>query len=358
MLRYTIIIFLAITVILSSCVADDFFGLSSFGEIKEIEVANQAGQARIDSKNKAIQLDIPGGVPLDQLEVQVLTISTFAKSEVEVGDIVDLREDLTITVTAEDGTKTIWTVEAFVASSTPQLPNSDFQLWHQVNAGYFEPGEDQSSTIWGTGNPGGAILDKIATTPVEIENGNNAARLVTLDNGFVGQIAGTPITAATIYTGRFDPDNIDLNDPRAAVVLGTLFSGRPKAFKLRYQYRPGVENKDRQGNSLSYGDELDIYLFLEVRTGNKAKRLATGWFRSGEEKSEMTDLEVPLVYGPLDSSFPSELLPVDGFVPADSLEFALPTHLSFLATSSFEGASFAGAVGSELVIDDLELIYE
>ncbi len=30
----------------------------------------------------------------------------------------------------------------------------------------------------------------------------------------------------------------------------------------------------------------------------------------------------------------------------------------WLATSSFEGASFAGAVGSELVIDDLELIYE
>ncbi len=357
MARYTFIA-LTITILIGSCVGDDYFGLSSFGEIKEIEVANQAGQARIDSKNKTIQLDIPGGVPLDQLEVQVLTLSTFAEADIAVGDLVDLREELTISVTAEDGTITIWTVTAFVASSTPQLPNSDFQLWHQVNAGYFEPGEDQSSTIWGTGNPGGAILDKIATTPIEIENGNNAARLVTLDNGFVGQIAGTPITAATIYTGRFDPDNIDLNDPRAAVVLGTLFSGRPEAFSLRYKYVPGSVNKDRQGNTLSYGDQLDIYMFLEVRSGNKARRLATGWFRSGDEVTDMTDLEVQLIYGTLDSSFPDELLPADGFVPADSSEFALPTHLSFLATSSFDGAKFAGAVGSELIIDDLELIYE
>jgi hypothetical protein len=182
--------------------------------------------------------------------------------------------------------------------------------------------------------------------------------LETLDNGFIGGIVGTPITAATIYTGKFNSDNIDLDNPRAAVDLGTPFAGRPAAFTFNYQYVPGLENKDREGNLLDYDDQLDIYLFLEVRQGNSVKRLATGWFRSGEQVEDVTAKQVDLVYGTLDDeSYPEELLPEDGYVSDDSLDFILPTHISFLATSSFEGDKFAGAIGSTLIIDDLELIY-
>ena len=208
---------LTLTILFGGCLEEGYFGLSSFGEIKDIQVSNQAGNAIINSQDKTVKVEIPGGVALDQLTVQVLTLSSFATADIQTGSILDLREPVSITVTAEDGSITVWTLEAFVASSTPQLSNSDFQHWYQVNAGYYEPGEDGNTTIWGTGNPGGALLDKIATTPLEIENGNNAAHLETLDNGFLGQIAGTPITAATIYTGKFVSENIDINDPRAAV---------------------------------------------------------------------------------------------------------------------------------------------
>jgi hypothetical protein len=51
--------------------------------------------------------------------------------------------------------------------------------------------------------------------------------------------------------------------------------------------------------------------------------------------------------------------PIDhGFVSADSASFVLPTHINFVATSSFDGANFAGAIGSVLIIDDVEMIYE
>ena len=358
-MNYRIITILFVFMFLGSgCFEEDFFGLSPYGEIKSFQVSNQSGRANINSESKTIKVEIPAGVALDQLIVNELALSSFATADVNIGDAIDLREPVIISVTAEDGSVTVWTVEAFVASSTPQLPNSDFQLWYQVNAGYYEPGESEGTTIWGTGNPGGALIDKIATTPLEIAQGNNAAHLETLDNGFLGSLVGTPITAATIYTGRFNSDNIDINNPRAAVVLGTPFAGRPEAFAFNYQYTPGAENKDREGNLLDEGDQLDIYLFLEVRQGDEAKRLATGWFRSGEKVEEMTAKQVDLIYGPLHATFPEELLPEDGYVSSDSLEFILPTHISFLATSSFQGDKFAGAIGSTLIIDDLELVYD
>ncbi len=351
-------ILLLLFLFLGSCIDEDFFGLSPYGEIKDIRISNQSGIALINSQDKTIEVEIPGGVDLTQLTINELSLSSFAVADIGVGSEIDLTDPYTITVTAEDKSVTVWTLEAFVASETPQLVNSDFQLWHRVNAGYFEPGESESTTIWGTGNPGGAIIDKIATTPIEITNGNNAAHLETLDNGALGQLVGTPITAATIYTGRFNSDKIDLDNPRAAVELGTPFAGRPISFTFKYQYIPGAENKDREGNLLSEGDKCDIYLFLEVREGNESRRLATGWFRSGELVDNLTTINVELVYGALDSSFPPELVPEDGYVPEESLDFIVPTHLSVLATSSYKGDQFSGAIGSTLIIDDLELVYD
>ena len=51
--------------------------------------------------------------------------------------------------------------------------------------------------------------------------------------------------------------------------------------------------------------------------------------------------------------------PIDhGFVSADSASFVLPTHITFVASSSFDGANFAGAIGSVLIIDDVEMVYK
>nr|WP_198412585.1 PCMD domain-containing protein [Kaistella antarctica] len=36
----------------------------------------------------------------------------------------------------------------------------------------------------------------------------------------------------------------------------------------------------------------------------------------------------------------------------------MPTRISFVASSSFAGAQFAGAVGSKLVVDDVKMIYD
>ena len=346
-------------VLLFACVKEDHFGLSPYGNIKKFLVSNQAGNAIIDTDNLLVTVEIPGGVELTSLVIQELKLSTFATADLAAGDVIDLSDDATITVTSEDGSIHIWTIKSFVASATPQLANGDLNAWYKTSSGYYEPGADAASTIWGTGNPGTQILGKIATTPYDLGNSNLAAHMLTYDLGLAGVPLKTPIAAGSLFTGYFDSDKLDPTDPEAAVIFGTPFTGRPDKIRFKYSYVPGPTNKDRNGNVLDYDDNCDIYALLEVRLGGTVQRLGTAWFRSDTNQPELVTKEIEVFYGPLDNSYPDYMRGDDvDFVPADSAAYMLPTHLVFVASSSFDGANFAGAVGSELIIDDVEMVYD
>jgi len=181
----------------------------------------------------------------------------------------------------------------------------------------------------------------------------------TLDNGKLAGSFGAPIAAGSIFTGFFNPDKIDPSNPEAAIDFGTPFVGRPDKIKLKYSYVPGPVNKDKKGNVLNYGDKCDIYALFEIRAAGKTERLATAWFRTEDNQPALSEIEIPVIYGALDNSYPDYMKPIDhGFVSADSASFVLPTHITFVASSSFDGANFAGAIGSELIIDDVEMVYE
>jgi hypothetical protein len=341
-----------------SCIEEDFFGLSPFGRIKAIEVSNQASPAIINNDSNLVIISFPRGIDLREIQVRSLTLSSFATADLAVGDVIDFNSDKIVNVTAEDGTISMWRIAAEIAGENPQLPNSDFNSWYEASGGYLEPGESAESTIWGTSNGGTQIIGIFPVTAIERSADDLAPNIETLYSGDLAAAFGAPISAGSVYTGVFNTDNISITDPEAAIDFGTIFSARPTAFRLTYQYTPGPENLDRGRNPLAYSDACDIYLLLELRGGSSSQRLATGWFRSDETVSNPETIEVPITYGPLDNSFPDYMFPDEGdFVSADSAAFILPTHLTFVATSSFDGANFAGAIGSTLVIDDLELVY-
>jgi len=98
---------------------------------------------------------------------------------------------------------------------------------------------------------------------------------------------------------------------------------------------------------------------LEIRLGGKIERLATVWFRSSDAQSELKSLELPVIYGALDNSYPDYMKPPSNtYVSADSAFFVLHTHITFVASSSYDGAKFSGAIGSTLIIDDIEMLYK
>ncbi|HEY9113333.1 MAG TPA: PCMD domain-containing protein [Bacteroidales bacterium] len=358
MKRFIIPILLLAT-LLTACVKEDYFGLSSYGNIKKFLVSNQAGNSIINNDSMTVVVEIPGGIDLSTISIQTLEISSFAISNKTVGDQLDLNEPAYISITAEDGSVHVWTVNSFVASANPQLDNWQLNEWYLTAKDYYEPGASAETTIWGTGNPGTQILNKTATIPLDLGNENFAAKMETLYNGLIPAGLGMPISAGSLFTGYFNPDNLDPTDPQAAIDFGTPFTGRPSKLRFKYQYQPGEENKDRNGGELNYPDMLDIYALLEVRLNGVTERLATAWFRSSETVEDLTVMEITFTYGQLDDTFPDYMKPLDNsYVSADSAAFALPTSITFVASSSFDGANFAGAVGSVLVVDDIEMVYD
>lgn len=346
-------------ILFTSCLKEDYFGESSIAQIKKITLSNQSGAAVINAEEATVTVEIPGGIDLTQITVQVLETSSFATSSIAVGDVISLQAPLAITLISENGTKHIWTIQAYVASETPQMDNYDFNQWYETATGYYEPGESAANTIWATGNRGSQLLNRIATTPKDLGNGNLAARMETLSNGPLGSVFGAPISAGSLFAGVFNPDKIDPADPTAATEFGTPFAGRPAAIQFKYSYTPGETNKNKAGTELGYSDAADVYAFLEVRLNDEVERLATAWLRTDELQEDLITFTMPFTYGELDSSFPAYMQPENGlYVPADQVDFILPTHIVFVASSSFDGANFAGAVGSLLVIDDVELVYE
>ncbi|GGZ84209.1 PCMD domain-containing protein [Algibacter mikhailovii] len=350
---------LMLLVLIASCVGEDYFGYSSYGNIKSVSLSNQASNAQINNDSLQVIVEIPSGVDLSTIVLTELVLSSFASADTAIGDTLNLETPQFIVITAEDGTKYNWKIKSFIATANPQLDNYDLNQWYKTSADYFEPGIDATSTIWGTGNPGTQILNKLATTPLDLGSSNLAAKMETLDNGKLAGTFGAPISAGSIFTGVFNSDNIDPTNPQAAIEFGTPFIGRPVKVKFKYAYQPGNENKNKDGDLLDYSDACDVYALLEVRSGGKIERLATAWFRNEEVQNELTTKELEFTYGALDDSFPDYMKPIEGrYVSKDSASFVLPTHVTFVGSSSYDGANFAGAIGSLLIIDDVEFVYE
>ena len=174
----------------------------------------------------------------------------------------------------------------------------------------------------------------------------------TLDMGVLAGLTGQRVAAGSLFTGYFE---LNLGDPESSAHFGTAFSSRPSGFSVDYAYIPGETYMDGKGNVLDEADMCDIYLLLEDRSGEEVKRIATGWFRSAEEKSDAFErISVDLVYGELPVDTPDYQKPENGLYggPEDEV-----THISFICTSSYLGNKFKGAIGSILVVDNLELSY-
>jgi len=345
----------AIAVFLLGCVSEDHFGKSNRSEIKTFLIPGQSGNSVINNDSLTVVVTVPETMTDFMLAPSEIVISNFASVNPEAGEIQDFSAPVDYFVTAEDGSVSIYSVKVLRGGSQPQLDNSSFEDWYTETVGFStveQPGVDKASTIWGTANRGLALGGSSGNTTKQERDNSNYAKLES-----VAAPALVRIAAATIFTGKFTDGFPSVSDPRSNITLGTPFSARPLSFSFSYTYQPGANNQDGNGDPLSYGDQCDIYLFLENREGSQVKRVGTAWFRSGTAVSEWSKENVKIKYGPLEASDPwyAYAQPAQGEAWGDGTETV--THITILATSSFEGDFFNGAIGSTLELDDIELLY-
>ncbi|MGD2033877.1 MAG: PCMD domain-containing protein [Bacteroidales bacterium] len=252
-------------------------------------------------------------------------------------------EAISYVVTAENGDQVTW---SFTIRDM-QLPNAGFEDWYDtvgMNGGhYLEPGLSARSTVWSTANMGTSIYGEYGTQP--ITDGENTLVQIT-----TGETSSVPVTSGTIFTGKFDIQGAINNptDPSQATDFGIPFTFRPVALKLNYKFTPGehyvdgtlVDPNDIFGgftiDTLEGSDQCYLWSFLEIINGDDVQVVAKAELVQGDTVKELTEVIIPYVYE-------SDLK---------------PTHISVVLSSSKDGGEFRGAVGSTLIVDDVELVYE
>jgi hypothetical protein len=246
-------------------------------------------------------------------------------------------------VTATDGTK----IDYSVVVRDDQIPDADFEQWYStqgMNGGsFYEPGLSAKTTVWATANMGTSTFGVYCTTPVTTD-GNTVAKIVT------GETSLVPVTAGTIFTGKFNVDEAinHPTDPIQATTFGIPFSLRPYSVNFRYSYQPGnryIQATLKNSSNIFGGftvtdipgtDMFTAYAVLERRTGTGIIEIARAEMVSGDVQDVMKEVTIPFTY------------------TSDEK----PTHIYVVFSSSKDGDLWRGAVGSTLIIDDVNLVYQ
>lgn len=270
------------------------------------------------------------------------------------------------TVTSEDGQ---WHRTYTIGFRNASLPNSEFDFEHSaLDAGghyyewYEQSAEGNRDYIWATGNAGFIIAKPNAAAndypTVPEANGYDGAcvRLTTCSTGSWGKLFKKPIAAGNLFLGAFD-SNYALTNTLWTTQMGIPYSEEPARITGYYKYKPGSPFTDKDGTEhADQTDEPSIYAVFyrnhdadgnaivlhgdDVQTNSLIVR-----------KAQVASLPATDEWKPFEMTFKG----TEAIDPTllDSRGYSL----ALVFSSSKNGDTFEGAVGSTLYIDKVELYY-
>lgn len=215
---------------------------------------------------------------------------------------------------------------------------------------------------WASGNPGFDLSIMGSSTPdeyptVSVADGYAGAgvKLETMSTGEFGKWAQMGIAAGNLYIGVFDLAPA-LTNTMQSTLFGRPFDREPLQFTGWYKYKSGGTCVDGDVNEIpgSY-DKGDIYAVLYRNTDDAGKPfvlhgddvktspqiVAIAQVPDVDNTEDWTEFAVDFEYS---EEIDPELLANRGY------------SLAVVFTSSIDGASFIGAIGSTLYIDEVKVI--
>lgn len=307
-----------------------------------------SGQVVIDKRLNLAFAFIDRQLEVDDFPISItpeFTLSTGARISPESGQPISFEVEESLVhyvVTAEDGSISDW----YIGARGNQLPNDDFEDWYETTGlnseAFMEPGKSDETSIWSTANIGTSTYGLYGTVPLKI--GKNTLVQIT-----TGETAQVPVAAGTIFTGRFDISLAISNptDPEQATDFGTPFPFRPVAAKFDYSYKSGpnlIRGTPNDPNNIFGGftvtqltgsDQFRVWVIMDIYDGETRTEIGRGIIEGGNS-DVLSEITVPINYTSDED----------------------PTHITVMYTSSRDGSLFTGSVGSTLIVDNLELIYE
>lgn len=239
---------------------------------------------------------------------------------------------------------------------------SKYYTWYA----YGSAGERQN--LWATGNSGFALSRSSAkpmeypTVPWDDALNGRSVKLETCNTGPFGVMVNMRIAAGNLFLGTFDTENA-LKDAMAATCFGVPVNRKPVRFKGAYKFQPGATFQDVQGQPVEgRTDAPDAYAVLYRNTDAQGRPVMLHGDDVLTNPAIVAMVRVDnFFHTGVDALSPWKFfdLPLTYYEPLDMSRLRnFGYNLAVVFTSSIEGASFRGAVGSVLIVDDAEIIYE
>lgn len=288
----------------------------------------------------------------------------------------DIYKTVQYTVTSEDGAyHRTYNVSVRYYPLTINDYNFEHYFLEPTTQKYYVWSDlDESNPNWATGNAGFSIArgsagpDEYPTTPYANGVEGYGVKLCTSDTGPFGKIVNMRIAAGNLFLGVFDSKTATMK-PLQATHFGegaaNKISKRPLSFTGYYQYTPGTTFTDKDGNVVEGRvDQGDIYAVVFKNT----KENGDAFYLTGDNVLTSPQIvalaRVPNVTRTEDGWCYFNV-PFSGDLGFDHIADYDPQllanggyNIAVVFTSSIEGASFEGAVGSTLLIDKVSVVYE
>lgn len=226
---------------------------------------------------------------------------------------------------------------------TADIPNGDFEQWHQTSNKMWCPWPLDGTQFWDTGNTGTMTLGANNTVPSE-NTPTGSGYSAQCNTKFVGIGVIGKLGAGSIFTGRFDR----VDGTNGILQFGRPWKLRPTRLKGYYQYKTAninytsAELKALEGRP----DTCVVYVALtdwtapyEIRTNPKNRNLFD------------KNADYVIAYGEFSYSGT-----MSGFAPFEiKLDYRdtsrVPSYLQITCAASKYGDYFTGADGAVLWVD-------
>lgn len=233
------------------------------------------------------------------------------------------------------------------AAATP-LENGSFDDWSSevaTNGTLWQPWS--TSSFWDTGNRGATSIADSNSVPTS-ETCNGTGKAASLETKWIVM----KLAAGNIFTGSY----VRTDGTNGVLSFGREFSSFPSKLRINYKYTSATIDKIGE-DALSYlkgqPDSCHIYIALtdwdqplEIRTRPSERQLF-------DKNDSHVIAYAEYISGNSDSQYQQKDLVLDYRYTNRT-----PKYILVVASASKYGDYFTGGVGSKLLIDNFELIYD
>lgn len=307
--------------------------------------------------NDAVTILVPPGTATDQLAPE-FTLTAGATINPPSGTVRNFGMPQTYTVTSSDGE---WQKKYTVSVIDTELKTT-YQFEDTLGGyDYYVFVEREAGKVvmqWASGNAGYSLTgvpknaNDYPTLQASDGKEGKCLKLVTRSTGTFGIAFGMPIAAGNLFIGHFDALSA-LKDPLKATQFGLPFYYVPTYITGFYKYSSGGNYTEKGKPVEGKKDICDIYaIFYEtngsVLDGTNAftspNLISVARIDNAKETDEWTHFNIPFIARP-------------GKVIDKEKLMSGKYNISLVFSSSIDGDRFNGAVGSTLLIDEVNLLY-